>query len=207
VPFRDLPFAQQFKKYQLVTVKASKPRSDRRPESLTPNVDSFVLGDVLDTTGNWKKRAPYVEPLEVESMCEIRARQEVDKTSLGMFRPVDVAMSIEPDDDDRQQVDAPSLFFQNRTRLERIPFRFKYDYRCSAPTCNGHSQSIIDWEIAQAFRKWSEANGVERALDMIRNKWVDEFFASDRDTRLFVGNMHQHPGTFLTLGVYYPKQG
>ena len=38
----------------------------------------------------------------------------------------------------------------------------------------------------------------------MRQKFVDELWAPDRDTVLFAGNMAQHPGSFLILGVFWP---
>lgn len=141
-------------------------------------------------------------------MCEIRRRQEVGDASLGMFRPADIALRIDPDEDnvEGQAFDQPSLFFPNKSRLEKIPYKFRYDYRCSDTRCNGHTQSNVDWEIAAAFRDWRVKYGEAETLERIHAKWVDEMFAEDRESRLFVGNMHQHPGQFLVLGVYWPKR-
>jgi hypothetical protein len=30
--------------------------------------------------------------------------------------------------------------------------------------------------------------------------------AADRDTAFFIGNQHQHPGSFLVLGVWWPPR-
>lgn len=38
----------------------------------------------------------------------------------------------------------------------------------------------------------------------LRHKWVDELWADDRETLLFVGNQHQQPDGFLVLGVFWP---
>lgn len=49
-PFRDLPREQHFKKYQVITLRASKgASSDSRPESWTPQLDSLELGEQLGT--------------------------------------------------------------------------------------------------------------------------------------------------------------
>src|SRR5690349_3010012 len=64
VQFRELPFAQQFKKYQHLELRARK-SSDPRPESFAPNLDSLVLGDVVTTVGDrtWSKRWEHVDAL------------------------------------------------------------------------------------------------------------------------------------------------
>jgi hypothetical protein len=37
--------------------------------------------------------------------------------------------------------------------LEQVPWTFRYRYECGDAGCKGHSQSIIDWEIAQFYRR------------------------------------------------------
>jgi hypothetical protein len=208
-PFRDLPYERQFKKYQKIKVQAQKASSDTRPESWTPHYDTLELGDVLDTKKKWAARRVILDPLEVESMCEIRRRQELDGTSLGMFAPEDIELSIvhEPGDWDPAKaaaLDQPSLFVPDKTRLERVPYRFKYDYRCSTPTCNGHSQTYIDWEITQAWRSWRYP--IDEKLEKLRSKFLDEMCSPDKDTRIFVGNQHLHHDSFLVLGVFWPPR-
>src|SRR6266511_1903122 len=49
IPFRDLPRGQQFRKYDVVELEADR-HSDKRPETLRPNVDSLVVVDHVGTT-------------------------------------------------------------------------------------------------------------------------------------------------------------
>ncbi len=214
VPFRDLPFSAQFRKYQRIRLEVERPGSDRRPESYKPLVNTLeCVGEPLDSKKKWGKRRPLVEPLVVESMCEILRRQKVDRTSLGVFRPADVEdFTIEPDtaewDAERQFiVDQPSLLYEGRSGLEKIPYRFKYHYRCSDPDCRGHHQSIVDWELAQAMRSWRwKYRRDDVLLAKIRELWFERMCGEDKDTMLFVGNQHQAPDAFLVLGVFWPPK-
>ncbi len=212
VPFRDLPFDQRFMKYQHVSVDVQRPRSDSRPESYQPNPDSLEVSKVVPPGGNWAERRKLVEPVSVESMCWIQAQQRVDGTSLGVFRPREVSDFIiehEPDDWDPAKLaiaSQTSLFFPGRKGLEKIPFRFRYLYRCEGTQCKGHSQSIVDWELAEAFRSWSAGHDQVTTMRMLRDKWLGELCGADKDTMLYVGNQHQHPESFLVLGVFYPKK-
>jgi hypothetical protein len=38
----------------------------------------------------------------------------------------------------------------------------------------------------------------------MRRKFVDDLWATDRDSVLFVGNQQQYPQSFLVLGVFWP---
>ena len=87
--------------------------------------------------------------------------------------------------------------------IEQIGYRFKYSYRCSESGCKGHVQTIIDWEIVQFYRQVRNSKGWETRM---RSKWLDQLCAPDRDTAFFVGNQHQHPSSFMILGVWWPPQ-
>lgn len=208
VDFRDLPFDQQFKKWSEIEVSVAA-SSDGRPESKRPDTSTIRVLDQLGTENRWATRRPLVEPLIVESMCEARELQRQDGTSLAAFRPhavTDVVMEAEADDWTPQQtasLSQLSLFAQDKGTLEKIPWRWKYRYHCGGG-CRGHEQTIIDWEIAQAWRQWRDRYGPEDAAVRVRDKWLNELAGSDKDTVFFVGNQHLHPESFLILGVFWP---
>lgn len=106
VAFRDMPFKQRFKKYQHVTLEASRHSGDARPETYRPNMDTIQVGKVIETKKTWAERRQYIEPLIVESMCAVQRQQEIDGTSLGAFRPgevLDLVVDAEADDWDPRQ--------------------------------------------------------------------------------------------------------
>jgi hypothetical protein len=220
VPFRALGDAQQFAKYQPLRVRAEAHSGDRRPETRRPDRDSIELvGEALPTSRGWESRRRFVEPLMAESMCGIQRRQVEDGTSLAVFRPADVLdLVIEKRDVDRDKqalanawAAQPSLFAGldadeqslQTEALELIPWTFKYKYRCSDTSCNGHEQTIVDWEIAELYRHVRDR---ENWRDLMRSKWIEELCAADRDSAFFVGNQHQHPVAFLVLGVWWPPR-
>lgn len=91
VPFRDLDDSSAFAKYQPILVDAQTHTGDLRPETLRPNRDSILLdGQVINSSNDWEKRRRFVEPLMVASMCDLRRRQQLDGTSLGIFRPREI---------------------------------------------------------------------------------------------------------------------
>lgn len=212
IPFRDLPFSQHFKKYQVIRLHAIPHTGDTRPESLRPIVDSLQPGKVIKTDGNWKRRMKLIEPLIEASMCEIQGKQKTDGMSLGVFRPAKVEdlliEKVDPNWNLKQQAisSQPTLMMPTKGGLEKIPYRFKYKYFCSDASCNGHEQSIIDWEIAQAYRSWRDDYGADKVLDKIKEKWLHEICNDQKDTLFFTGNQHQHPESFLILGTVYPKR-
>lgn len=213
VQFRELPRIQQFSKYQIIDLEVRSHSGDSRPESRRPNLDSLSLGRKLGARGSWPDRRPFIDPLMRASMCEIAQRQRQTGESLAVFHPREIMdfewEEADGDWDERRGavVSQPSLMFPRGEALERIPYKFWYRYRCDEKRCSGHRQSIIDWELAQAFRRWQPEYRDERGLlDALRHKWLDEMWAPDRDSALFVGNQHRHPASFLVLGVYWPQR-
>ncbi|HEY4811859.1 MAG TPA: hypothetical protein VIH71_12460 [Solirubrobacteraceae bacterium] len=218
VPFRSLDDDQQFRKYQPVRLAVEAHRGDLRPETRRPDRDSIALrGGPVSSRNAWALRRRFVEPLMVSSMCEITRRQRNDGTSLGVFRPGRVLeFKIEKasvNEAKRQIAKAWSaqtslldgLGSDERTsqlrELEQVPWTFRYRYGCGEAGCRGHSQSIIDWEIAQFYRRVRHFDDWQ---DRMSKRWLSEVCGADRDTAFFVGNMHQHPRSFLILGVWWP---
>lgn len=211
VPFRDLPKLKQFRKYQFVDVRAVRPPEDRRPESWRIDVDNIVVGSSLDTSHGWAQRRQYVEPMLLESMCELQHRQSVDGTSLGAFRPGKV-FDVTVEKAEGWSSSKKALAAQGKllspavqSELEPLPWTFRYRYRCATSKCKGHTQKIIDWEIGQAWRAWEAESELER-IAQIRSKWLDDIAGSQKDVVFFAGNMHKWPANFLILGVYYPPE-
>lgn len=216
VPFRHLDEERQFKKYEPIRVRVQAPRGDdRRPESRRVDADSIVpSGRVVGTADEWRARRAVVEPIIHGSMCSIRRTEARDRTSLGMFRPAEVLdlviEEVDPDPEKGELAEAweaqmsllgPREAAQQRKALEQIPYRFRYRYRCADQSCPTHTQSIVDWEIAQNFRTIRRSSDWR---DRLRDKWLGELCAPSKDTAFIVGNQHQHRQGFLVLGVWWP---
>lgn len=220
VPFRSLESEKQFKKYQPIRLRVGTHAGDRRPETRRPDRDSIeTLGEQIDSRGDWDRRRRFVEPLLLPSMCEIERRRKQDGTSLGAFRPkrvVDIVIEATDVRADKQEIARafaaqPSLLDgidaaeqANQIReLDHVPYRFKYRYECDDHGCSGHTQSIIDWEIVTYYRRIRDYDDWRERL---KARWIGDLCAPGRDTAFFVGNMHQHPNSFLVLGVWWPPR-
>lgn len=218
VPFRALEDEQQFRKYELIELNVQAHSGDRRPESQRPDRDSITkVGPHLSTDTAWRERRPFVEPLISGSMCGLQRLQKERRVSLGIFRPREVLdLVIEPKDvnvDKARLAEASvaqgSLLGQTehasqQKAIEQIPYAFKYRYRCSDPACRRpHEQTIIDWEIAQFYRR---ARGRRDWQERVRARWIDALCSPERDTAFIVGNQHQFPSAFLVLGVWWPPR-
>jgi hypothetical protein len=223
VPFRDLESDQQFAKYQPIRVRVESHSSDSRPETRRPDRESIeVTGETIPAKGYWLGRRPYVESSMAPSMCAIQRRRISDRTSLGIFRPaVIVGLDIESIDVKKEKEDLAKTMARREAQgsllkggeideqeellgaLDLIPYRFKLKYRCDDAGCQGHAQSIVDWEMLQFYRRARQKPDWEETM---RRRVLEEVCGADRDVALVVGNQHQHENAFLVLGFWWPKR-
>jgi len=126
--------------------------------------------------------------------------------SLGLIKPrvSDLTVSVNAA---YQAADAGTvttdLFGHEKDLLEESPVIAKFKYRCESCDCGGHQQSLIDWESGQLARR-NRTRGAAEMLRLHRERFLDEWCSPGRDTHFYVGNMHQHPGDFLVLGLWSP---
>ncbi|WP_418606857.1 hypothetical protein [Georgenia sp. SUBG003] len=214
VGFRALPKHRQFEKYQVVQLLAHRGSTDRRQESFKPNLDSMVLGPVVDSqSGTWRRRWEVLGDLAGETTtCALhRAAKSAGQAapSLGLIKPSVQDLIIEDNPayipGGSTQIDV-DLFGTEREVLEATPFIARYKYFCAEPGCRGHEQQIVDWESGQLARRNLASHSPDEAKKLHREKFLDEMCGANKDTYFFVGNQHQHPRSFLVLGVFWPKR-
>jgi hypothetical protein len=220
INFRDLPFSQQYKKYQWLEVEATKHTGrDSRKESYRPNCGSIRLhGEPVSSDSNWAERSRYVLAKRSLSMEELYVKQEYDKTSLGIFRPKEVCdLVVTPDDPDWKPGFKAALMqqglWENRKASKepprKVPFKFQYKFSCDDIRCNGRHQMMIeDWEIGALY--WNCVDGgatAEEACRKVKQKFLEQICASDRDTHFYVGTVLAHPKSWVIIGTFWPKKG
>jgi hypothetical protein len=163
--------------------------------------------------GTWRTRAELLGPLMgATTTCELAARAAIDgqaAPSLGLVEPVDVSDLVVSDNPDFDSAEAShgnaDLFGRVRSPLKSAPFIAKYRYRCASATCNGHEQTLIDWESGVLARK-NLHKGLDEAKRLHRERFLTAMCGPGRATHFFVGNQHQHPQSFLVLGVWSPSR-
>jgi len=102
-------------------------------------------------------------------------------------------------------LDQTMLFHSGPTeKLEKIPHKFKYRFRCNDPHCNGHNMSCTDWEMGESYRRWRDEYD-EEWESALRQKYEDEMIHK-RDTHFYVGTVHKHPKEWIIVGLFYPPK-
>jgi hypothetical protein len=222
INYRDLPWNQQFKKYQWIEVMAEKHTGrDFRKESWRPNSATVrLLGGQIGTGrgGDWSERGKYVLKNLAASMEELRDRQESDATSLGIFRPREVMdLVVTPDAaewkasflDELRQARLWENRRQSREPPRKVPWRFQYRFRCDDERCTGrHSMTIEDWEVGALYwRLVDQGATAEEAADRVKYKFLDEICAPEKETYFYVGTVLRYPKSWVVIGTFYPRRG
>jgi hypothetical protein len=139
-------------------------------------------------------------------MCDLVAAKGWARPSLGLVVPREITGFTREDHTGdtahaakMNRAAQGSLLAQGAPKLEFSPFTFKLAYRCQSASCRGHEQSIVDWEISEAWRNWRRSYPTDY-LDRIEEKWLS-LVDPARLPALYVGNQHQAPQGFLVLGI------
>jgi hypothetical protein len=212
VPWRSLPADQRFRKYQWVELTVTK-ASDPRPESYKLKPDGIrVLSEPLTTARGWRARKEVVFPLRAHCLCCLQKQRDVDgHPTLGVFRPKLIErLAIKSEsstwtDSQLAVLRQGHLFAESpKKELEKIPFSFRYEFRCEHDECSGHKVICTDWEMGESYRQWKATYG---------DKWESKFrerYESDMirkcDTHFYVGTVHQHPHIWIIVGLFYPPR-
>lgn len=215
VDYRYQPYWKWYKKYQWIEVEATKhdKSKDPRKESYRPNVESIkILSDPLSTKHCWEERKKIVLVRGTQTMEELWTLQKTDRTSLGIVRPKEISdFLVEPSEEDwkpqwKKAFQQLRLFGPRQKPLEKIPFKFSYDFHCNNAACKGHTMMIEDWEVGELYLNMRNKYGSrEIAVQKVKQKFFDQMCAPEIDTHFFVGTVLQY-GTWIILGVFWPPK-
>jgi len=218
INFRDLPFSQQYKKYQWIEVQAAKHRGqDARKESYRPNSDTIrLLGEPIPAARNWVERAKYVLRGKSNSIEHLREQQAHDRTSLGIFKPKKVHDLVYKQDSSDWKPSFKAALAQARLWEDRkvskepprkVPFKFQYVFECDDPRCKkNHRMMIEDWEVGALYWKLVDRGASpNNAAKSVREKFLCELCADNRDTHFYVGTILAHAKAWVVIGVFWPK--
>jgi hypothetical protein len=212
VPYRFLDHDKRFRKYQWIEVSVTKAK-DRRPESYKLNPDSIkILTEPLLSANDWRARKDVVFPLKAHCLCCLK-KEQVEKgyPTLGFFKPRSIErLIIKPDTptwkpEQLVTLRQGHLFLQPPTvELEKVPYKFQYNFRCDEDSCPSHKIICTDWEIGESWRRWSRDYGDEWEAKF-RQRYETEMIERN-DTHFYVGTMHGHPNVWIIVGLFYPPK-
>lgn len=220
VNFRDLPFSQQYKKYQWIEVEAEKHTGrDARKESYRPKDGTLkLLGKPIPPQDDaWSERAKFVLEKQSQSMEDLYDKQNHDNTSLGIFKPREI-IDLEISEDDPkwkpsfyEALKQQHLWDDRKLSKEpprKVPWKFHYRFSCDDSRCKGnHKMMIEDWELGALYwRCIDNGDSPDEAKNKVKQKFFDQICANDRDTYFYVGTVLAY-GTWVVIGTFWPKKG
>jgi len=203
---------KRFAKWQWIDVSLLKATNDARPESHKLNPDTIVIGEIVGTQDGWRARRDLINPLKRPSMCRIQQERDAHgHPTLGVFRPYKIKRllieSATPNWTEAQlaTLTQDTLFERAPAQtLEKIPFDFRYEFRCGDVDCRGHSMICTDWEMGQAYRAWRWEYG-DQWEAKFRQRFESEMIEKN-DTHFFVGTVHHNPASWIIVGLFYPPK-
>ncbi len=212
VPWRFLPVHQQFRKYQWVEVTVTKAK-DVRPESYRLNQNGIkILTQPLSTANEWQSRKDVIFPLRAHCLCCLKKQRDLQGyPTLGIFQPkVIECLTIKatsPTWTAKQlAILSQGHLFEKKPpkQLEKIPFSFKYKFRCDEAECRGHELTCTDWEMGESWRKWKADYG-DGWEAKFRQKYETEL-PNKCDLHFYVSTVHTHPKEWIIVGLFYPPR-
>jgi len=215
VRFRDLPYAQWFKKWHVIEATLTHKTADCRGDTYTPDpasirtVDEFYKGPKKDKV-DWARRDALVLPL-ASTMEDLQARADAFEGSIGLVRVArDSELYLVPDADEWNAkqlsiMNQESLFESSRKPLQKVPWTFRYKFKCADnPDCTGHDLQVFDWEPFELYRNQLARWDPNKAHDDVLDKYNVQMGPMRRNVHLFVGTTISHPKQFSCIGVYAP---
>lgn len=231
IPFRQLNYDNQFRKYEWIELDLEKNKNDFRPESFRPKnlllQDLVSYGMIKADRDTWAERRKYVLK-KVYTNLEVLIAEAKNKTmctSLAVFKPtkiIDFTYKSTNREWDKEKIEFLrnqklqfNLFENNEQNdidefevVDKLPYKFSFKFADDA----GKESTLMieDWETGMLFWNSLAANegNEHKACVDVKNKYFEDF-AKTKDYYLFLGTTKLHhyvaPNPFVIIGDFRPK--
>jgi hypothetical protein len=228
IPFRDLPYDSQFKKFHWIQLDLTKEPNDFRRESYRPKrmfEEEITTLDHIGTKSEWLERKRFVFQEISTSMQELIDLAYTEDKSLATLKPLEIIDLVVEEEKEREwdkkltnQLNqmklfetAPEGFGKRRSIVKKLPYRYYYQLLTKGDNSPRKLQ-IFDWEISALYWNCLDQSGGDEytANELVRQKYFDEF-VSTKDLHFFLGTTYkQHkkkaPNPFTIIGVFPPPK-
>lgn len=231
IPFRQLDYEKQFRKYEWVELDLIRNPSDFRPETYRPKdlfLSDMVSMGKIEADGNiWSERRKYVLN-KVYTNLERLIKEAKNKnicTSLAVFKPariIDFVFEETAREWNKEKLDYLKTkklqlgLFDNEDEddiaefevVDKVPYKFSFKFEDDAGKIS--TLMIEDWETGMLF--WNSLiryNGNEqKACEDVKKKYFKDF-AKTKDYYFFLGTTkkfhYRAPNPFVIIGDFRPK--
>lgn len=214
IPLRYLEEGNRFSAFQWVKVRMSLHSSDPRPGSYRIDFNKVEVQESIPSEQH-KERRRYIEssPNFFRSLEELKERQQVDGTSLGIVRPMEIlGCRLERRSKQERQewlekeraiLSQEPLFGDKVKPIDFPEIRFQVKWRCDDARCPTHDMSLLQWGLHELYRKYrGSPDCEEKVLRAMRSRLDLE----RRDVFLFLGSFRGHQHNFGLMDSYSPEK-
>jgi hypothetical protein len=231
IPFRQLNYEKQFRKYEWIELDLVRNKSDFRPESYRPKdllLKDMVSHGIIKPDGEmWAERRKYVLKTVYTNLEQLiyEAKDKKICTSLAVFKPTKIIDFLF--EETEREWKKEKLDFLNSKKLQlnlfenkdendisefeivnKLPYKFSFKFEDE--TGKTSTLMIEDWETGMLF--WNSLirhKGDElKACEDVKKKYFDDF-TKTKDYHFFLGTTKLHhfraPNPFVIIGDFRPK--
>jgi hypothetical protein len=232
IPFRQLDYDNQFKKYEWIELDLVRNSNDFRLESYRPK--NFKLDDLISygvikaDRDTWAERRKYVLKniyTNLEHLIAEAKNKEIC-TSLAVFKPTRIIDFIYQETDREWKKEKIDFLKNKKLQLnlfenieqndidefeivDKLPYKFSFKFVDDA----GKESTLMieDWETGMLF--WNSLRRNEgnesKACEDVKKKYFEDF-AKTKDYYFFLGTTKRFhytaPNPFVIIGDFRPKQ-
>ena len=231
IPFRQLDYKNQFRKYEWIELDLIRNTSDFRPETYRPRdllLSDMVSMGTIEADGNiWAERRKYVLNKVYTNLQQLikEAKNKKICTSLAVFKPsriIDFVYQETTREWKSEKLDYLKTkklqlgLFDNENEddisefevVDKVPYKFSFKFEDDSGKTS--TLMIEDWETGMLF--WNSLirhNGNEqKACEDVKKKYFDDF-AKTKDYYFFLGTTKLHHyralNPFVIIGDFRPK--
>lgn len=228
VPYRKLEYADQYEKWQWITIDVVKNTKDFRKESYRPTSTEpdIQKGVKLSTADGWALRKQIVLQHVYTNMTDLisEAKDKNIGTSLAVLKPREVLDFVWEEDErewNKQKLETIyarqkqlNLFDTEETQrifqvAKKLPYKFSYIFTSD----DGIQRKLMieDWELGMLYWNCLYAAGgnEEVACRKVKEKYFD-WMTSKCDLYFFLGTTKKFhnvaPNPFIIIGTFYPPK-
>lgn len=207
IRYRHLQKEQQFNRYDLVEITATKATDDVRPESYRvdePSIQILKRGSQLSNPSKVQLWKPFI----ASSLTALLEESKQTKRSLGIIKPdVDslkfkYQLASQSDQDDQELANVvykqQASFLEDPLKpLEKPKYSFRYEYTSDG---HAHKHQILDWEVQATFINYRRQYSSEaEALQMMTNEYQENI--PNHNLHFIMGNMAKRQYVFILIGM------
>lgn len=197
VRFRHLKGESSFSRWDWVTFKHGKPKTDTRKESCHVHEESITIVGRLQESERARFLAPIVRRSAKEAMSLGHSLALIRPRNTRFFSKIKTKAEIaEERDAFRRAARQTQLFDRELAELEPSPYDFRFKFEDDG---GEHNYQNGDWEAHAMFWCQSQRSSATEAL-----KWMDATFNDEypkRGMAFAIGNQAKRPQTWQLLGV------